>query len=309
MFKFENKLCPVCRERFREGDDIAVCPVCGAPHHRACYQAANRCALENLHGRFTWNGRLPDEPMPVPDIEVLRSAAVVQSGESGDSSFENNPEDDERVLTLLGLSNLSEEEREEFMQVKDLGAMKDLIGSIRDDSEGEDGVSMQELIAYTGTSVWHYVRAFNSFRGMTPNGKNRYTSFNICSGLFSPVYQFYRKMDLLGVAAMIMSVLPSAVLMLNGGASYTEAASGGLSLLMNLISIVPIVLLCVFGDYLFYRKAIKRIRKIRGRFEGRTKSLEYIKALADSGRPSFVRAALGALAMVFARACLLALIR
>lgn len=306
MFKFENKLCPVCRERFREGDDIAVCPECGTPHHRACYQVANRCALEELHEKgFLWNGRLPDEPMPVPDIAALRNVAGAQNSDNG----ENDPEDDERVLTLLGLSRLSEEEREEFRQAKEVGVMKDLIGSIRDDSEGDDGVSMQELIAYTGTSVWHYVRAFNSFRGMTLNGKKRYTSFNICSGLFSPVYQFYRRMDLLGIAALILSVLPSVIVMANGGASYAETASGGIGLLLNLISIVPVVLLCVFGDYLFYRKAVKRIRKIRGQFEGKTKSLEYIKALAESGRPSLARAALGALAMVFARACLLALIR
>lgn len=41
--------CPVCSKRFAEGDDIVVCPVCGAPHHRECYQKIGHCALDNLH--------------------------------------------------------------------------------------------------------------------------------------------------------------------------------------------------------------------------------------------------------------------
>lgn len=305
MSKFENKLCPVCRERFHEGDDIAVCPECGTPHHRACYLAANKCALENLHGTgFVWNGRLPDEPMPVPDIAALRRASEQQNNANG---AEKSSEDDEKTLTLLGLSGLSDEEREEFRQLKENDAMRDLLGAIGDNAKGDDGVSMQELIAFTGTSVWHYSRVFNSFRGTNPDGKKHYTSFNICSGLFSPVYQFYRKMDLLGVIALVLSVLPSFVIMLTGGGVPSVALRTTPYALLNLVSFLPIVLLCIFGDYLFYLKAVKRIHKIRERFEGKTDTLEYLKALADSGRPSLARAALGALAMVFVNVCVMTL--
>lgn len=41
--------CPVCSKRFVDGDDIVVCPICGAPHHRECYQKVGHCALDNLH--------------------------------------------------------------------------------------------------------------------------------------------------------------------------------------------------------------------------------------------------------------------
>ena len=32
--------CSVCRKPFAAGDDIVVCPECGTPYHRACYEAA-----------------------------------------------------------------------------------------------------------------------------------------------------------------------------------------------------------------------------------------------------------------------------
>ena len=35
--------CPVGGKPFTKDDDIVVCPVCGAPYHRACYQEAGHC--------------------------------------------------------------------------------------------------------------------------------------------------------------------------------------------------------------------------------------------------------------------------
>lgn len=303
MFKFLNKMCPVCRERFREGDDIAVCPECGTPHHRACYLVSNKCSFVEFHANgYVWNGRLPDEPVPVPDIStIVRNLKADEENEREDPAVSDD--EDEKSLTMLGLTGLSEEQREEFKAAKNFDPMRELIDTIHDNSQGEDGVSMQELIAYTGTSVWHYVRAFNSFRGMNEDGKKRYVSFNLCSGLLSPIYQFYRKMDLLGIAVTLISLIPSVFIVLYDG--NTAAMSTGMTLLMNAATVLPIVLLCLFGDYLFYLKAVKQIRKIRGRFEGSTESLEYIKELSEHGRPSLARAALGGLAKIFLSACVL----
>ncbi len=45
--------CPVCGKRFGGGDDIVVCPICGAPHHRACYAQRGECvfAAEHMSGK------------------------------------------------------------------------------------------------------------------------------------------------------------------------------------------------------------------------------------------------------------------
>ena len=47
--------CPVCQQPFTETDDIVVCPECGAPYHRACYQKQGGCVYASKHGTsFEW---------------------------------------------------------------------------------------------------------------------------------------------------------------------------------------------------------------------------------------------------------------
>lgn len=49
MGKYTGVGCPVCGTEFKEKDDIVVCPVCGAPHHRDCYKKLDKCAYEQNH--------------------------------------------------------------------------------------------------------------------------------------------------------------------------------------------------------------------------------------------------------------------
>ena len=47
--RFENQICPVCNEKFNENDEIVVCPDCGTPHHRNCYNSLGECKNKSLH--------------------------------------------------------------------------------------------------------------------------------------------------------------------------------------------------------------------------------------------------------------------
>ena len=46
----KNKQCAFCKALLFDEDDVVHCPVCGAPHHRDCYNKLGHCALEDLHG-------------------------------------------------------------------------------------------------------------------------------------------------------------------------------------------------------------------------------------------------------------------
>ena len=48
--KTEGVTCARCHAYLFPEDDIVYCPVCGAPHHRECYNELGHCALEELHG-------------------------------------------------------------------------------------------------------------------------------------------------------------------------------------------------------------------------------------------------------------------
>ncbi|MDR0914790.1 MAG: DUF2628 domain-containing protein [Oscillospiraceae bacterium] len=41
--------CEACGKIFEQDDDIVVCPDCGTPQHRECYEANNACVFESKH--------------------------------------------------------------------------------------------------------------------------------------------------------------------------------------------------------------------------------------------------------------------
>lgn len=50
MISYTDLSCPVCHQPFKADDDVVVCPVCGAPHHRECYRKEGHCAYADTHG-------------------------------------------------------------------------------------------------------------------------------------------------------------------------------------------------------------------------------------------------------------------
>ena len=48
--KIEGKKCPICNGYLFNEDEIVWCPECGAPHHKDCYKAINKCGFAELHG-------------------------------------------------------------------------------------------------------------------------------------------------------------------------------------------------------------------------------------------------------------------
>ena len=282
--KFENKICPVCRAPFNREADIVVCPICGTPHHRVCYMVKGKCALEELHETgYIWKGRLPDEPEPVSE-----------KAENVDPHHAEYPQ---------GTPIIDENEIFDEMDIEN--PMRDFLTGIADKTIGVDGVSMHELSAYSATSIFHYGRAFRSFRGMT-DGKRHKVSFNMCSGLFAPVFQFYRKMDLFGVLVLLLMTVPYFIIVLLALNSGDGRVNRVAYYLLNSVSTIVMILLCIFGDYIYYRHAVKRIHKIREEYKDRATSDEYYMALYESGKPSFARAALGLLGMAFMEACAVA---
>lgn len=287
MSKFDNKLCPVCRSPFTENSEIVVCPECGTPHHRVCYLKNGKCGLEALHASgFVWKGFLPDEqPEPQPEpVNIDPHHAEYPAG----------------VPTLPHIASDDDESGENYIR----GFIEDMRRRTEDDSRGADGVSGRELTCFVGRSVFHYSQAFSLFRANNgENGSRVRICFNLCAGLFAPIHQFYRRMDGLGVAVMLITVITSLpqLLYVSGVADYSFVMP--LQMLLNIVNFCLTVALCLFGDYLYYRYSVRRIKKIRSRFDD-GKADGYYQALAESGSPSWLRAIIGMLAMLLITACI-----
>lgn len=298
MQRFENKLCPVCRSRFNEKADVVVCPICGTPHHRICYLTKNKCALEDMHeSGWTWNGMLPDEePEKLPHEELSAVITNAVDPSEVDSHHAEYP------------SGTPYEEEQKMFEEKlgDDNPFRELFRSLNDKEVGVDGVSMHELVAYSATSVYHYGRAFKAFRGNV-DGKRHKLFINFCSGLFAPVFQFYRKMNVFGVFTLLLTLVPSLISILTPEAIL--ATNSTLLYTLNFAQVVITILLCMFGDYIYYRHCVRNIVRFRKSYDGDTKSDDYFMALYERGKPTFAGGLIGALAMSFGQACLMALSR
>ena len=77
--KYTDLNCEACGVVFNEDDDVVVCPVCGAPHHRACWESADQCAHAASH----------------PSGYVWTSPAKAQTP-ADKSTAENRPADSEK---------------------------------------------------------------------------------------------------------------------------------------------------------------------------------------------------------------------
>lgn len=305
MTRFENKLCPVCRRPFTENDDIVVCPVCGTPHHRACYNEKGGCGVEEWHASgFVWEGRLPgEEPEPSNGQEEQSGVDFSKhddtEGQSGDYS-------DHRAEYPGGVPNGSFNACGPDGQPVDIQEFLDQINrQTMDDTRGEDGVSAKELSCYVGKSVMHYSQAFAAFRApAAPGQKKRKVFFNLCAGLFTPVHQFYRKLDAAGVILVLLELAYYVPTLLSFAGSFSTSVVGALQFAASGLYFAAKIALCMFGDYIYYRHCVKRIKQIRANYDDGN-APGYYEALNAKGSPSWLRAIISILAVYLLQAILL----
>lgn len=55
MGRYDNQSCDGCGAQFEKDDDIVVCPYCGTPQHRSCWEKKRECVNESRHEEgFQW---------------------------------------------------------------------------------------------------------------------------------------------------------------------------------------------------------------------------------------------------------------
>lgn len=89
---YQGVSCPVCGNAFMPEDDVVVCPECGTPHHRACYNENGGCKNAALHAEgFAF--ALP-AVSPEADTQSSPAAPVVYAGDGRI----NSPEELRRII-------------------------------------------------------------------------------------------------------------------------------------------------------------------------------------------------------------------
>lgn len=240
MFFYEGYICPVCKQKFKENDDIVACPECGAPHHRECWKQEGHCHFAADHGtQRQW--KRPDEPSySAPDSSAAPGSSSAQHPETNDSvkyctrCGQQNPEYAEfcsrcgQKLTTVDWSSRNGSQNpppdsSPFSGQPPYGnspfggnnapfggygeyspfhiPVVDPYGGVQHD-EKIQGVTAEELVTYIGSSSSYYVPRF--FK-MARSGSH--ASWNWAALLFTPYWLLYRKNYVSGSIVLFLLML------------------------------------------------------------------------------------------------------
>ncbi len=336
MKEYENKCCVCCGKKFTDDDDIVVCPECGTPMHRSCWNG--HCPNEDKHAQgFDWDKAQESAPQSAnaaaspSDMALVRCDICGMAIEPDEEkvycpecgtpmhrncyeSFGHCPHESEHALgySWKAAHERSSEELlppmtsidgfDEFMERMQENPMKN-------ESSGEEitccGVKQTELLHFLGMRSLSTPRFFALFMNMAITGKK--VSFNFFAGLFMPFYQFYRKMTgpaILMTAAYFIMNIPQFVVQYNfvRGGTEMHISPELLSIynIMTYVGLIVEILVILFNDYIYMKWSVGKILSLRERYRNAPES-EYMEALERAGRPrmAFAFAALGAFAIIF----------
>lgn len=226
--KYTNEQCPVCGEIFKDSDDVVVCPVCGTPHHRECWQKTGKCSNEEKHSEgFLWtpSGKpavnSPEQKMPDEKMELVcpacgfvnapgsekcarcgqkftvfgKNVVQLQAQLKNESAKEESVHDDPNTMTVDKLINIR---------------VDALAPGITPEQKKEPlcGKTIVQTIGFVGSNASCYVNKFRKIE------RERRHTFNWGAFFFSPIWFFYRKLIKPGIIFLTLHVALS-LLMLN----------------------------------------------------------------------------------------------
>ncbi len=219
MNNYIGEECPVCKEKFRENDDIVVCPKCGAPHHKECYNKAGKCVFDYKHEEdYTW------EPSHISQ----------NSGEgSGTGNLPNkvchrcgakNP-GDAIFCNKCGMPFNIDIENEENPYASLGGQIPILFDPLGGVNENETikGIKAKDIAKFVKGNTPYYLNVFKRLKDLNVG------RFNFCGFLFSGAWMLYRKQYKLGA---VFTSIVAMCMILNSFITYNYTQP----LLMSMIN-------------------------------------------------------------------------
>lgn len=251
--RFENIKCDGCGRTFEKNDDIVVCPVCGTPQHRECWEKAQGCINKDKHEEgFEW--KMPGEKK----VEVKKEAPMPEK------SFT-----EETVVQSAGMFDVTMSKEVPNFEYIVESRVRSLAPGITPEQRKEQlcGHNLSDVIAFIGNNASSYV---NKFRKKEHQRKN---TFNFGAFFFCPIWFFFRRLYKEGIiylaltlcltmlmaapAESYMTLLDS--IMASGAeniteAQYTELMNASVPIMLYGALNVLLKLIAGFtGDRMYYR--------------------------------------------------------
>ena len=268
MPKYYGCPCEGCGKPLTLQDDIVVCPDCGAPYHRSCYEKLGVCVHKAAHGTgYEWKFPYEENQLrtcPACGERTLRGeekcrccgAVLPPEGQEPSPAPGNAAEDFDYSQMYRQFEAAADPEKQVFEAAFGRDARM-------------DGIARQDWVDFIGPAAPAYLAAYS--RMQLQHSK---VSMSFSALLFGPFYFFYRKAwkPAFGfLAAELLLAAPTFIemLQLSGSTLAPQMSASALTILARLCSALSFVLMLVRGLYgkWFYRKsAAGRIRRIQAEF-------------------------------------------
>ena len=231
--RYENVKCTACGKLFAAEDDVVVCPICGAPHHRACWLAAGKCAMNEAHGTgYAWifpedvlkqraeneaAAKRAEKPQASNSPTLRNGENVVQCPSCGAPNYGND------IYCMRCGARLDDEpspmkndDPDDAYDDYDDDAYDDVdVGAIRNDFNRFGGISPNAPV--DGIPCWEYAE----YVGGSKPGKivrkvstmerfGRKLSWMWAALIFGPIWFFWRKMKKEGAVLAIIMIFLAA---------------------------------------------------------------------------------------------------
>ncbi|MBE6794895.1 MAG: DUF2628 domain-containing protein [Ruminococcaceae bacterium] len=195
---YKGHVCPVCNKAFESGDDVVVCPECGTPHHRECYDSLGQCINQNRH-RENYNYNREREVNADAEADIMCPFCKVQN--PYDSKFCKSCG---RPLTFSSYSdnktNETDDSENHNQEAAPFGTpfVFDPLGGVSPDEEFDCSVKASEASKLVKTSTPHYIPQFRQYHKI---GRTR---FSFVGFIFGGGWVLYRKMYKLGTLLTVL---------------------------------------------------------------------------------------------------------
>lgn len=273
MFFSEGQSCPVCQKKFKKDDDIVVCPHCGAPHHRSCYNEIGHCYYEETHGTADqWSREKAEKAENTAKTDFAFStrrcphcgfdnpAFAEFCGHCGrpvEPDAVHNPPPPPQNTTFR-----------EFTFVPFRAPVQDTGGV--DPNLSIDGERAADVAQAVGTNQSYYMPVFENFEKTGNKIKWNWAAF-----LLGPYWLLYRKCHLTGFLMLMFSILQDAITMFIVERMNLETtmdlisylAKGSISEKYQLILLIVSIISCalsvffgLFGNAIYEHSCLRKVR-------------------------------------------------
>ena len=212
MTRYTGNHCPVCEQTFTDADDIVVCPDCGTPYHRACWQKVGACMHRSEHAAgFEWQPEAGPEAEKAaheatcPNCGTHNTLGAVRCSHCGcplpkDAPAGDAKPDDTTPIYARDTENAPKQEPriDAYGATADGGIYRRELGP----EDTIDGIKAKDWAAFVGRSPMFYLMQF--FRMSMTKQK---VAVSLSAFLFGPAYLFYRKMWREGLLMTLLTIL------------------------------------------------------------------------------------------------------